>query len=391
MVAPVSDRLAVDGGPPVRAAPFPVLAPPPPAEDGRPIEALERELAGFLGGERVVVACAGHVQALALACRVAGVEEGEVVLPALAAGPVARGLLTAGLHPVPADVDAQTGNLTVRSALPAGGDRTRALLVTHAFGHPAPMAGLLQFAEQARLAVIEDLSGALGAAYDGGPAGTLGHVAVLGFGAGHLLTGGDDGGRGGEGEGDGGGGGGAVIVQDERTAARVRGWREQASEQPAEASVRVALAELRRAERQLQLRREGAWHLTQQLRGVRGIATMAHERRVRHGYDRYVLRLRSIQWPGTVEETVERLRAEGVPCEPAAGPLLSERDDVRAALGVDDARLAPDRFTVASTQRDELLAISLDGAATSVDLDGVAAALRKLARASAEAEGTEAR
>ena len=376
----MSDRPAVEGGPPVRAASFPLLAPPPPADDGRPVEALEGELAGFLGGERVVVACAGHAQALTLAFRAAGVEDGEVVLPALGAEAAARAVLAAGLQPVPADVDPETANLTVRGALPAGGDRTRALLVTHAFGHPAPMPALLQLAEQAKLAVIEDLSDALGAAYDGRPAGTLGHVAALGFGAGQLLTGGD-----------GEGGGGAVIVEDEQTAARVRDWRAEAGAQPPVAPVRVALAELRRAGRQLQLRREGAWHLAQQLRGIRGIAAMAHDRRVRHGYGRYVLRLRSIQWRGTVEETVERLRAEGVPCEPAAGPLLSEHGEVRAALGAADPRLAPDRFPVASTLRDELLAIPLDGAATSVDLDGVAAALRRLAGTGAAADGAEAR
>ena len=185
----MSARLAIEGGSAVRSAPFPQPESAAPAADQRPVEAFERELAAFLDGERVVVACASHASALSLAFRVAGLEHCEAVVPALHAGAVARALLAAELRPAPAEVDPETANLAARGLARAAGDQTRGLVVTHAFGHPAAMRDLLRLAERSELTVIEDITAALGGAYAGNAAGTLGRVAALGFGAGHLLTG----------------------------------------------------------------------------------------------------------------------------------------------------------------------------------------------------------
>ncbi len=371
----MSARLAIDGGSAVRSAPFPKAGQPAPAADQRPVEAFERELAAFLDGERVVVACASHASALSLAFRVAGLEDCEAVVPALHAGAVARTLLAAKLRPAPAEVDPETANLAARGLARAVGDETRGLVVTHAFGHPAAMRDLLRLAERSDLTVIEDITAALGGAYAGSSAGTLGSVASLGFGAGHLLTGGA------------GEASGAVIVAGEEEAARVREWRAAAAAEPAEASVRVALAELRDAEQALQVRREAAWHLTERLRGCRGLVAMPHGRWIRHGYDRYVVRLRSMLWRRPIEETVAALRAEGMLCALAMWPSLHRDREVRAALGEDDARLSDEHFVAASLLPRELLAIPLSGVETSADMDDVAEALLKIAQASTDELG----
>ena len=360
--------LAIEGGPPVRSTRFPLEEPPPPAEDDDPIAALERELASYLDGERVAVACASHAEALSLAIRAAGLEEGEVVVPSLHAEPAARALLATALRPVPAEVDHETANLAPSGLAQAVGPQTRAVVVTHAFGHPAPMPELLRLAEHHDLAVIEDISGALGASHGDRRVGNIGHVAALGFGPTHLLTGGGE--------------GGVVIVPDEAAADRVRGWRAEIDAGPSEGTMRVALAELRRAEEQLQIRRETAWHLTYELRGLRPLAPMSHGRWIRHGYDGYVCRIRPVLWRRPVAETVAALRAEGIPCALAAGPPLHEDDEVRAALGADDPRIAGDRLAAASSLPHELLAIPLSAAATTRDMNDVAEALRKVALAS---------
>ncbi len=372
---PVSEPLAVDGGSAVRSAPFPAQEAPAPAEDGRPLEAFESELAAFVGGERVAIACASHADALRLAFRATALEDCEVVVPALRAEPVARALLAAGLVPVPAEVDPETANLAVTGLARATGERTRAVVVTHAFGHPAAMPELTALAGSGELAVIEDMSDALGASHRRVAAGGLGRVAALGFGAAHLLTGGE------------GGEGGAVIV-DTEAAAEVRRWRDAAGGEPAEASLRVALSELRGAKEALTVRREAAWHLTYELRGVRGLAVMRHGRWIRHGYDRYVVRLRSMLWQRSLEETVEALRAEGIPCAPALGSSLHGDAAVRAALGEDDPRLGEQHFAAASQLPAALIAIPL-GAATTTDMNAVAGALRKVAAASVVGDGAE--
>jgi hypothetical protein len=115
---------------------------------------------------------------------------------------------------------------------------------------------------------------------------------------------------------------------------------------------------------------------------------MRHGRWVRHGYDRYVVRLRSILWKRSLADTVEALRAEGIPCATALEPSLHGDVDVRAVLGEDDARLSEQHFAAASQLPGELIAIPL-GAATTTDMSDVGAALRKVAAASTPGDGAE--
>ena len=365
----MSDELALEGGPPVRTAPFPTDAPHPPSDDDDPLSAFERELAAYTGNARIAVACSGYDEALALAVCASGVADGEVVVPALHAGAAARALLAAGLRVVPVEVEQQTANLSTRGLASAVSPETRAFVVTHAFGHPAQMPELLRLAEYHDLAVIEDASDALGGGYDGRCAGDFGAVAVFGFAAGHLLTAGD--------------GGGAVLVGDMEAAARLRVRRAQEGWEMPEPAIRVALAELRGAEPSLHARRQAAWHLTYELRAERALAPMHHGRRIRHGYDAYVCRVRSMLWKRSLDETVKALRAEGIPCRVAAGPPLHEDIDVRAALGGDDPRLEAANFDVAVRLSREMIAVPLSAATTTTDMNDVAAALRKVAAQSA--------
>ncbi|MEE8337411.1 MAG: DegT/DnrJ/EryC1/StrS family aminotransferase [Dehalococcoidia bacterium] len=368
----MSDTLAIEGGSPVRSSPFPPYEAPAPAGDADVIEAFERALAVFCGGERVAIVCADGPSAFALAFEAAGFDGGEVVAPSLHGEAAARALLAAGLAAVPGAVDPETVNLSSRGFARAMGEGTRGMVVTHAFGHPATMEELLRLAENDGQAIVEDLSEALGGAYRGRPVGVFGAAAALTFGPGHLLTGGE-------------GSGGAVLV-DAAQEARVRATRTQHGGEPDEATVRVALAELRQAQTSLQARRAAAWQLTEQLRGMRGLAKMPHGRWVMHGYDRYVVRLRSMLWQRGAPETVDALRAEGVSCELALGPSLHLDAEVRASLGEDDARLADEHFAATSELPGELIAIPLTFQ-TSAEVDDVAEALRKVADANTQQAG----
>jgi perosamine synthetase len=86
-----------------------------------------------------------------------------------------------GARPVLVDVDPDTLNLD-SGALPAAiGPRTRAVLVVHLFGRPAPMEAILALARPAGIAVIEDACEAAGARYRGRPVGGLADVGVFAF------------------------------------------------------------------------------------------------------------------------------------------------------------------------------------------------------------------
>ncbi|HJM75551.1 MAG TPA: DegT/DnrJ/EryC1/StrS family aminotransferase [Dehalococcoidia bacterium] len=364
----MSAKLAVDGGSPVRAEPFPRYVVPPPADDPDPLAAFEGELTQFVGGGRIAVASASLVEAYALAFEAIGLDDGEVVVPTLHGDPATEAVKAAGMTPVPGDIDPETVSLSPRGLARALGEATRAAVVVHAFGHPATMPELLGLAERGEVAIIEDVTEALGGEHRGEPVGSFGTAAVLGFGREHVLTGGE------------GAAGGAVLLED-AGAERARAVRSV----PEEQSLRIALAELRAITASLQRRREAAWQLTEQLRGIRALAKMAHGRWVRHGYDRYVVRLRSQLWKRTAADTVAALTAEGITCEVAIGPSLHRDAKVRATMGEDDERLLDRDFAASSPLPGELIAIPLAGIEASSDVDHVAEALRKIADADAEA------
>jgi len=358
------DRMARDGGDPVRTAPWPIDEAPAPAEDPDPASAFEAELARLVGGERRVVACAGGASALALALEAAGLSTGdEIGVPAIGARGVARAALEAGLRVVPVEVEQESGNVSSRGLAAAAGPGLRALAVTHVFGHPAAMPDLLRLAEHYGIPILEDVSASLGAAYSGVATGALGRLAALSSGEGHLLPTAEVG---------------AVLVPDEETAVSVRTRLPSMGGAPDETEVRVALAALRGADASLLGRRQAAWHLAYELRGVRGVVAMPHGRRVRHGYDCYVLRLRSALWNCGLEEAVEALQAEGLPARVALEPPLHEDVDIAAGLEGDE-RLAPERFAIASQLARELIALPLPASTTVHEMNDLAAAVRKVA------------
>ncbi len=75
----------------------------------------------------------------------------------------------------------------------ANGSRVRALLPVHAFGQPADMDPLLATARNHDLVVVEDACEAIGAAYNGRRAGTLGDAAVFAFYPNKQMTTGEGG------------------------------------------------------------------------------------------------------------------------------------------------------------------------------------------------------
>lgn len=72
-------------------------------------------------------------------------------------------------------------------------DRLKAILVVHVFGQPADMAPIMEVAKKHDLAVIEDACEAIGAEYDGRPAGSLGDTAVFAFYPNKQMTAGEGG------------------------------------------------------------------------------------------------------------------------------------------------------------------------------------------------------
>jgi dTDP-4-amino-4,6-dideoxygalactose transaminase len=314
-----------------------------------------------------VIACRDRSAAITLALDAALPERedaDELVVPALLGEHWAGAALDAGLTVVPAEIDGETLTVSARGLARAAGPSTRAVVAIHAFGHPPPIREIARIGEQQRLTVIEDASGALGAAFLDRPAGSLGAVSVVAFDEGGVVSGG--------------GTGAGVIVRDTDDAAAARARADPIDDEAA----RIALSEVRRAPEVLHARRQLAWHLTYELRALRGVSAMAHSRWVTHAYDRYLVRLSSLLWKRPLDETIEALRAEGIACELPLGTPLHLDERVIAALGADDERLQGGQFATAAKARSEFVAVPLSSEATTADMNDVAEAFVRLTAAS---------
>ena len=207
---PARTTLAIDGGTPVRTAPF---APWPYFEadeieaaaavlrsgkvnywTGEECRAFEREFAAFTGC-RHAIALANGTMALELALYALGIGQGdEVIVPSRTFLASASCVVMRGARPVMADVDRISQVLTAETARAACTPRTKAIIPVHLAGWPCDMEAMMAFARERNLKVIEDCAQALGATFNRKPVGSFGHAAAFSFCQDKILTTGGEGG-----------------------------------------------------------------------------------------------------------------------------------------------------------------------------------------------------
>jgi len=187
---------------------------------GPQLRAFEEGVAGYVGVQFGVGVNSG-TSGLHLCVIGAGIGEGDLTLTTPFSFIASSNciLYERGI-PVFIDVDKKTGNLDPILAAEASNDllkggknarrwlppsmrdgrmdpthygRLKCLLPVHAFGQPADMDPLLEIAQHHELCVIEDACEALGAAYKGRRAGTLGDAAVFAFYPNKQITTGEGG------------------------------------------------------------------------------------------------------------------------------------------------------------------------------------------------------
>lgn len=148
---------------------------------GPAVAALEARLSARLD-DRAVVATSDMTQALCLSLRLAGVGPGdEVVTLALNCMSSNSAIAMVGATPVWVDVDPHTAVVNLDDLAACIGPRTRAVVIYHVAGHVGDLAALRQLCDDAELPLIEDANNALGAEWNGAPAGTFGDQAILSF------------------------------------------------------------------------------------------------------------------------------------------------------------------------------------------------------------------
>jgi dTDP-4-amino-4,6-dideoxygalactose transaminase len=154
------------------------------------VKGLEQEFARFVGA-KFVVACSSGSAAIHTAIAAIDPEPGdEVITTSVTDMGALTPILYQGAIPVFADVDPRTGNVTARTVEERISPRTQAVVVTHLFGNPADVEGIVEVAKQANLRVIEDCAQAFGARVGHHHVGTIGDTGTFSLQQGkHMTTG----------------------------------------------------------------------------------------------------------------------------------------------------------------------------------------------------------
>lgn len=190
---------------------------------GSYVDEFERKIAEFTGSARAVATVNGTA-ALHTALYMAGIERNDLVITqALTFVATCNALYHMGAQPVFIDVSKTSLSLCPRAVeayLQAHatltemgcyhketGQRIKAILPMHTFGHPAELDELLLLCRQWQLILIEDAAESLGSFYKGKHTGTLGAFGALSFNGNKIITT---------------GGGGMVLCQTAEQGAHTR-------------------------------------------------------------------------------------------------------------------------------------------------------------------------
>jgi dTDP-4-amino-4,6-dideoxygalactose transaminase len=175
---------------------------------GTEVEAFEQEFAAYCGTEHAIGVSSG-TEAIVLALRALEIGPGDVVVvPANSFIATAEAVSLVGATPRLVDVDVETGLLTPGILEDALGPRTRCVIPVHMYGSTADMVGIMELADEAGIAVIEDACQAHGAWIGSRRVGGFGAFGCFSFYPTKNLGGWGD--------------GGAVVANDPGLADRVR-------------------------------------------------------------------------------------------------------------------------------------------------------------------------
>jgi perosamine synthetase len=249
-----------------------------------------------------------------------GLEPGdEVLAPAYTHLGTVLPMLQLGLIPVLCDVEEETGNLDPSEIENRLSPRTRALAITHQYGHISDMEAIIAAAKRHNLSILEDCSHAHGATDYGKLAGTFGDVACFSLQAHKVISAGE---------------GGILVTKDPRIferAALLGHFRERRSTttdadlpfvetgyglknrfHPLAAA--LAVVQLRKLPETIEKRRRNMQYFEAALEETPGVRPLPTRPGVsRGGYFRFLVRYNPDELYGLpIEQYIRAVRAEGV-------------------------------------------------------------------------------
>src|SRR5262245_24176444 len=210
LVAPAHERLAIEGGTPVRIAPPPAWPDYAADEIAAVVETLRSGKVNQWTGKQIglfeqtfadlhemplALALANGSLALEGVLRACGIRSGdEVIVTPRSFIASASCVDLVGAKPVFADIDIDSEAITPATVAPLITPRTKAIIVVHLNGRPADMPGFMELARRHGILVFEDCAQAHGARINGKFVGSFGHASAFSFCQDKIITTGGEGG-----------------------------------------------------------------------------------------------------------------------------------------------------------------------------------------------------
>jgi dTDP-4-amino-4,6-dideoxygalactose transaminase len=266
---------------------------------GPEIQALEDNIAGFIG-KKYGVSYNSGTSALHAALLAYGIKNGDhVIVPSFTFIATANVVVLTGATPVFADIEKQSYALDPEDVKEKITNKTKAIIPVHYGGGPCKnIKALKEIAEDHHLVLIEDAAESLGAKIHNRRVGTFGDAAMFSFCQNKVITAGE----------------GGIVITDSKPIAeklcliRSHGRVEskegyfattqeldyiQAGYNYRMPSINAALvlAQFKKFNTIIRLRREKAAYFTKKLFGVKGIRTPTESKGEYHVYQLYTIEL----------------------------------------------------------------------------------------------------
>ena len=343
---PISDRLAMEGGLPVRARAFGPRWIFDETDRQQVMEVLDRAPWEWRQGYKVrefsglFAQSYGMKNAIPTGCGTSAIHaaigalnpspmDEIITTPVTDIGSVI-GILMHNLIPVFVDWDPAAFNMDPADIERKITERTRAILVVHIFGNPCDMDSIMRIAKRHSLPVIEDCAQAHFAEFNGRMIGSFGDMACFSMSLKTLTT--DQ--------------GGFVLTNDVALAAKARGFLSKGSEQirgvwepywrlgtyspMTDLQAAIGVAQLAKLEAATRMRETAAKAWDAVFNAFEGFTLPVRRNNDRPVYYVYPYCLDPSKAGCTLEEFVAALKAEGI--QDACGPYIKGRPLYRAPL-----------------------------------------------------------
>jgi dTDP-4-amino-4,6-dideoxygalactose transaminase len=291
---------------------------------GTTVSEFEKKYAELIGAKRCVCTVNG-TNALMTALHVLDIGVGdEVIVSPYTFIATYNVVINSCALPVFADTDPETFQINPDKIEERINERTRAILPVHILGLPANMDRINAIAKKHNLFVIEDACQAWMAEWRGKKCGTVGDLGCFSFQNSKHLPCGE---------------GGAVVGNDDEimdrcfsyhNCGRQYGSVKGTSGYPitgtnfrmTEYQAAILLSQMKRLEKDTQLRNENAHYLTSKIKDIPGIIPhKLYEGVTRAAYHLYPFRYKKEHFNNVPRSKfLEALRAEGIPCSGGYGP-----------------------------------------------------------------------